>query len=258
MRDPARRVARRYLARRVVAEVDSLGRLYRYLSKPDWERAFEAVKIREEDGYLDPLFDWAREHYGDTAPDPVVQSVLDDPDKMYEVYFEDISPEVYQAYYQSYEWAPPEWYQPLGKAPSWFNLTRPKLVKNQWLIHFTNDAEAIAKQGFKHGVRDLTRLGNATSNALHAKRSSGKFNFAYLVSDPGYRKGVKYGHEAVVFKANGVAAWHEGDQETQVVFEGSTARDIKPITQEYGAWYVGGQPEGGFDTLAEAVSWATR
>lgn len=196
----ASRVARRYVTKRAFM-VNSLAMLLRYLQKPGWERAFEVVKKQDEEGDISTFFDWAREHYGGTAPDPVVQSVLDDPEKMYEVWFEDISPQVYEAYYRSYEWAPVSWYKAVGKlAPSWFVLSKPQIVKNQWLIHFTNNAEAIAGGGFKHGVSDLTRLGGALSNAIDAKRATGKFNFAYLLSESNFREGLKYGHEAVVIQ----------------------------------------------------------
>jgi hypothetical protein len=237
--------------------VDSLAKLYRYLEKPEWERAFEIVQEQDRDGRLDVFFDWAQEHYGDTSPDPVIQSVLDDPDKMYEVYLEDISPQVFQAFYDSDEWPPPEAFQ-----KSWNILANPKIVKNQWLIHFTEHADAIAQQGFKHGVDDLTQLGNYLSHALRIKAAAGKFNFAYLVSSSNYRKGLgRFGHEAVVFKASGVSAYHKGDREIQVIFQGDTARDIVPITREFDGWVAGGLGKGGrpgqdeFKSLPEAVNW---
>ena len=52
----------------------------------------------------------------------------------------------------------------VGDYPAWsFFDNDPQLIKNQWLIHFTNDAESIAKYGFKYGVDDYTKLGLTTT-----------------------------------------------------------------------------------------------
>jgi len=249
--------------RRQAFVVNSLVKLYAYLSKKPWEKALEVAQRHDAEGDITRFFNWLVEHYSKTrVTDPLVQAVLDDPDKMYEVYFDGFQPKTLDAYYKSFTWVEPSWYRADNDAPSWFHLSNPKIVKNQWLIHFTNDAKAVACAGFKHGVSNLEELGGATSNAIDAKRSTGKFNFAYQLSDP-WQEGFKYAHEAVLFKASGVVAWHDGDQENQVVFQGNTAKDIVPLVIEFGDWFAngigkGGRPDqDGFRQLPEAVRWVT-
>jgi hypothetical protein len=120
--------------------------------------------------------------------------------------------------------------------PAWSFFGSPSLVKNQWLIHFTSDADGIAAHGFKYGVDDMTKLG-LTTNLSDFEKKFGGYNFAYLLSDfkrhasQGYTRGGgwKYGNEAVIFRASGIRTEHYGDEEPQVIFYGNTARDIIPV-----------------------------
>jgi hypothetical protein len=134
--------------------------------------------------------------------------------------------------------------------PAWFYLSNPKLIKNQWLIHFTDEALDIAKNGFKYGAFDISKLGLTTYLSDSSKKYGG-YNFAYLLSDfVRYgRKGrysggneYKYGNECVVFKASGVRLYHSTDEEPQVVFYGDTASNIIPILEgqklKYGIYTV--------------------
>ena len=127
--------------------------------------------------------------------------------------------------------------------PAWSYFDdSPTIVKNQWLIHFTNDAYSIANNGFKYGVYDMTKLGLTTSLGEFYKKYGG-YNFAYLLGDfdryAKNRHGYKYGEEAVVFRASGIKTWHYGDQEPQVIFYGNTATNIIPVTKgESGNWEI--------------------
>lgn len=131
---------------------------------------------------------------------------------------------------------------PEAELPTWsyFDDTA-KLVKNQWLIHFTDDADGIARDGFKYGVSDMTKLGLTTSLGEFEKKYGG-YNFAYKLSDFRRYGGhsdsrFKYGKEAVIFRASGLQLWHHGDQEPQVIFYGNTAQNIIPITSgENSSW----------------------
>jgi hypothetical protein len=123
--------------------------------------------------------------------------------------------------------------------PAWSYFDdSPELIKNQWLIHFTDDADSIVREGFKYGVDDMTKLGLTTHLGEFDKKYGG-YNFAYLLSDfPRYGRrsyvhggGYKYGKEAVVFNASGIKLWHYGDEEPQVIFYGNTAKNIIPITK---------------------------
>jgi hypothetical protein len=42
--------------------------------------------------------------------------------------------------------------------PSWFYFDYRGIVKNQWLIHFTDDAEGVTKDGFIYGVNQIIVL----------------------------------------------------------------------------------------------------
>lgn len=121
--------------------------------------------------------------------------------------------------------------------PAWSffddNIT---IIKNQWLVHFTDYAENIAKDGFKYGVDDMEKLGLTTQLGEFDKKYGG-YNFSYTLGD--YRKyakssnwrakGYNYGNQAVIFNASGIRLWHDADQEYQTIFYGNTAKNIIPI-----------------------------
>jgi len=118
--------------------------------------------------------------------------------------------------------------------PSWIYFSEPKIIKNQWLIHCSDYASDIEKEGFTHGVDDINGLG-LTTYIPHVAKSKGGFNFAYTVADfDRYGKGwgrhgkhnFKYGSEAVIFKTSGVRVWHSGDGEYQTIFLGKKAKNI--------------------------------
>lgn len=121
--------------------------------------------------------------------------------------------------------------------PAWSYLSNPTLIKNQWLIHFTDDATGIADNGFIYGVDDIDKLGLTTHLSQFEKKYGG-YNFSYLLSDfvkygksnRGWDNNFKYGKEAVIFRASGVKLYHHGDEEPQVIFYGNTATNIIPIT----------------------------
>lgn len=150
--------------------------------------------------------------------------------------------------------------------PAWSYFDdNPTLVKNQWLIHFTDNADDIAKEGFKFGVDDMTKLGLTTHLGEFDKKYGG-YNFAYLIHDfQRYAKGnyrigkYKYGKEAVVFNASGIKVWHYGDEEPQVIFYGNTARNIIPITNgenyDYAIYSKNGRVLFENDDLERVVYW---
>jgi|688.fasta_scaffold14447_6 hypothetical protein len=112
-----------------------------------------------------------------------------------------------------------------------------KLIKNQWLIHFTDDAEGIESSGFKYGVNDITKLG-LTLHLGDFEKKYGGYNFAFtlnkfLKSQLKRSDEFKYGKEAVLFRASGIEAWHIGDEEYQVLFYGNTAKNIVAVTEGY-------------------------
>lgn len=118
--------------------------------------------------------------------------------------------------------------------PAWWYYMLEGVVKNQWMIHFTEYAEDIAEEGFTHGVYDIERLG-ITSSVSDFEKKYGGYNFAYDVDDYKWyyknRFGNKYGSEAVLFRCSGVKLLHFGDEEPQIIFWGDRAKNIIPITE---------------------------
>ena len=138
--------------------------------------------------------------------------------------------------------------------PSWDCMDYISLVKDEWLIHFTENAYGISNNGFLYGINELDKLCLTTHFNMGLKQEGG-YNFAYPIS---YKKalktGLNYGSEAVVFRANGIKVWHHGDEEYQVIFEGSTARDIIPLIISDEKW-MAGDLNHGFEDLETAVNW---
>lgn len=127
--------------------------------------------------------------------------------------------------------------------PSWFYLDRPTIIKNQWLIHFTDEADSLADEGFNYLVDDVTKLGLTTYiNKKSYDRSKAGYGFSYLIGDYikygrqrsggiSRRGGWRYGAEVVLFRASGVRCWHNSDKEYQTIFKGDTVKEIIPITK---------------------------
>lgn len=111
--------------------------------------------------------------------------------------------------------------------PTWVFMDKPKIFKNNWLIHFTDDAISIAENGFKYGVYDMEKLGLTRHLSQYDKGEPG-YNFAFNIHD---RLNKNYGKEAVIFKASGIRFWHYEDEEWQVIFKGDTAKNIVPIVE---------------------------
>ena len=153
--------------------------------------------------------------------------------------------------------------------PAWSYFdSSPKLIKNQWLIHFTDDAENIARQGFKYGVDEIDKLALTTHLGEFEKKYGG-YNFAYDVeryaryAHSNHGRGFKYGKEAVIFRASGIELWHHGDEEPQVIFYGNTASSIIPITEgEEHQWAVKSVKSGRSlyesDDFDDVVIWVIR
>jgi len=129
--------------------------------------------------------------------------------------------------------------------PSWYILDYREDIKNQWLIHFSDNAKDVwMDQKFKYGLDDLYYVGYTTQHSIEAKKYGG-YNFAYALGDylkyarSSYRsKGWKYGKEAVIFRASGIKAWHHGDEEPQVIFWGPSTHDVVYIQELDGDWGV--------------------
>ena len=125
--------------------------------------------------------------------------------------------------------------------PAWVYYDSPQIVKNTWLVHFTDNADNIFKNGFTKGVSEIEKLGLTTHLGEFDKKYGG-YNFAYTIYD--FKKfskknhGYKYGKELVIFKASGVRLNHKGDEENQTIFWGKEATCINAIKNEYDYWVI--------------------
>jgi hypothetical protein len=122
--------------------------------------------------------------------------------------------------------------QDAAEAPSFLFFDRPKVLRNAWLVHFTADAERVARQGFRRGVEDPMRVGLTTLLSQSQKRTPG-YTFAFRPGDVNryaWNRGrPKYGKEAVVFRADAVLAYHTSDEEDQAIAWGPEAKDIRAV-----------------------------
>jgi len=261
IRPAARRVARRHFKRRAFVS-NPVVHLRNYLNMDDHGKGLDLI-----DNFPYRFIEWLRDNEYDDLADPEIQNTIEDgysddpyrlPKELVIEFFGDM-----ESSFMDYD----------ADSPSWLFMDDPKIVKNQWMIHFTNDADAIACQGFKYGMDDFTRLGLTTH--IRNTGKPGGYNFAYDVDEweryAHGRHGFKYGDEAVLFRASGVKVWHHGDGEYQIVFVGATAKDIVPLTKGGygGGWWANGRGKGGreeqdseqgdgsFDSLSEAVDWVT-
>jgi hypothetical protein len=150
------------------------------------------------------------------------------------------------------------------QAPSFLHMDYEGIVKNDWLIHFTNNIWDIINEGFTKGVADPEYVA-LTTHLPPSMKEMGGYNFAFDLSNLRSafgRWGPKYGKEAVMFRASGIRVYHYGDQEHQVIFLGESARDLVPITQDpnTGEWAVGSHPRTEEplyknDDLGEVATW---
>lgn len=136
-------------------------------------------------------------------------------------------------------------------------------VNNEWLIHFSDNAADIWRNGFIYATNDIDYLAYSGAGSTNNKDSEG-YDFAYLASEfmryafDDYHGTPKYGNEAVMFRASGVKATHFGDEEEQVMFYNKDAKDIVYLQNGYDGWYVesnSGRPMYVNDDLGTVVEW---
>ena len=115
-----------------------------------------------------------------------------------------------------------------ANVPSFMYLTYEGIVKNGWLLHYTDNADSISREGFTRGMDDLSKLGLTTYYTDKAKEAGG-YNFAVPADQADSIRGLDFGKHAVLFRASGLRTYHSGDEFYQIIFWGKDARDIIPI-----------------------------
>jgi hypothetical protein len=156
---------------------------------------------------------------------------------------------------------------PDNEYPTWSFFDKPKIIKDQWLIHFTDNSQDIEREGFTKGTYDIDKLGLTTHTSSYGKEHGG-YNFCYTIYDfkryakswRGWQKGYKYGKEAVLFRCSGVRARHNSDEEYQTIFWGNLAKNINAIESgEKKQWGIYNRISGRLlyenDELEKVIDW---
>ena len=105
------------------------------------------------------------------------------------------------------------------------HLSFNRMVKTpEWYVHFSDDAESIASNGFTQGVNDMTRLG-LTTYLGDADKAYGGYNFAFMADSRDARNSAanpdSYGGDFVMFNMRGaIEVDHHADEETQHIVYG--------------------------------------
>ena len=144
-----------------------------------------------------------------------------------------------------------------------FSLDDKRLLKRlTWLVHFSDDAYSIARNGFSYGMDDMDRLGLTTHFTDHFRKRDRGYNFAFEANSH-YAKSAarikRYGKNAVLFQNSGVKTHHYADEEQQIIFWGA---DVKPsniilLQRDYedSAWAVMRHPSHSDGVLYKADSY---
>lgn len=141
------------------------------------------------------------------------------------------------------------------RPPTYDVMDYKRVVKNEWLVHFSDNAEDIARDGFRRATYDMDELGYS-----NAKEDEG-YCFAFSADYVNDWNANKYGREAVLFRASGVEGYHYGDEEKQVIFYNNDAKDIVYLHHDsaYGEWYVESDITGNVihsaDRVADLIQW---
>ena len=133
-------------------------------------------------------------------------------------------------------------------------------VVNGWLVHNSNYAWDIWREGFQYG----DEIGNlAYSNAgSTAGKEYGDYLFAFPIDDapsPSYRfHKLKYGDSSVVFIGTGNEFYHYGDEEDQVIFDRRQPTGCFVVDETDGYWCVYGKsdrPLVRFEEYSDCLKW---
>lgn len=117
------------------------------------------------------------------------------------------------------------------------------LPRTTWLLHFSDNARDIARNGFIYGADEMDRLALTTNFSDKTRFAHKGYNFAFTVPSRDASNAAsegKYGREAVMFMSSGVKTYHYGDEEHQVVFWGNSVKEFVYIANEDGTWIVKG------------------
>jgi hypothetical protein len=220
------------LARSMEPDAKDLAYQYAEIS-PSWLTGF----FREWEALYEtgckPRWGWKSEMKLDGPPPMSAEAVAD---------------QIEQGYIDQVIEAMPEWSlhrfnqyaEPLainwGEMPPAASFGPPTILRDVWLIHHSS-SPSIDRQGFRLGVQRMDGLAYTGGGRTFQGQGPG-YNFAYLPEDHEHQGfdnwgRPKYGDTIYAFHVPwAVKAEHYGDEETQVIFWGPSARRIVEIKQE--------------------------
>lgn len=137
-----------------------------------------------------------------------------------------------------------------------------RIVKNEWMVHMTDNLQGIYREGFNYGV-DIRELAYTPGRGTTKFKYGPGYNFAFNVGDANHAEETGYGQYAILFQASGIEIYHWGDEENQIIFYGPTAHNIITLALDNeGMWVVEseitGRPIGRFNSLEDACYWCIR
>lgn len=138
-----------------------------------------------------------------------------------------------------------------------YNYFEPKkILHDVYIIHFTNmeGYENIPNEGFKMGSSDVKNLAYSNGGV-----SGGKISFGFLLDNPYVEDyDLGYGDCALVFKTDGILAYHKIDGDDEVIFfNNSIKSDIHRLIfdDDERCWYCDDVPCGDLkNAINKAIS----
>lgn len=109
-----------------------------------------------------------------------------------------------------------------------------ELPEGTKLVHFTNYADDIVKNGFTKGTKELNRLGMSWGSMQTTSKEGWNYAFPEDYIEQTYgtmEKAMKHWNakEVVRFEADAILAFHYGDDVYQALFWGPSAKNIERI-----------------------------
>lgn len=109
-------------------------------------------------------------------------------------------------------------------------------IENDWIVHFTSEEniEPILKSQSFHGLSNMYNLAISMSTDDDERGVDGGYCFGFDLQDvySNFKDGYgHYGNNGILFKSSGIKLYHNGDNETQVIFIGNQVSNLIPF------WY---------------------
>lgn len=126
-----------------------------------------------------------------------------------------------------------EKYINLGDYPPCYFMGYEGYLKNDWLIHFSEESNSIASEGFLYGMKvgDMKGLALSTWKSLEDKDliDMDGYIFSYSLDRFQHTNLFQVGTDFVIFQGSGILTYHHGDNEYQVICMKDSVRNFIPV-----------------------------